>query len=253
MSDIQKIDNIRSFTAEDIKIIRSTIVPGLNDNQLKLFLSVVQRTQLDPFARQIYAFASGDRLNIQTSIDGFRLIAQRSGEYRGQTEPQWCGADGIWKNVWTEKEQPVAARVGVYREGFAQPVYAVANYSFYAQESKNGRKNIWDKGGYFMLAKCAEALALRKAFPQELSGIYTDDEMHQAAQPEKNIESNVQEDPEKAQKIDFGKKWKASEYKTVLESVYGQGPEGLRAGYEVYKTQPGFAEFEAITLEKAVQ
>lgn len=248
MNEIQKLENIRNWTADDIKIIKSTIAPGLNDNQLKLFLSVVERTQLDPFARQIYAFAKGDRVSIQTSIDGFRLIAQRSGEYRGQTEPQWCGTDGVWKTVWTDTAPPVAARVGVYREGFAQPVYAVANYSFYAQNTP-----IWQKGGYFMLAKCAEALALRKAFPQELSGLYTDDEMQQAAPPEKIVEPNVQQDPEKTQKIEFGNKWKASEYKNILENVYGQGADGLRAGYEVYKTQPGFAEFEAITLEKAVQ
>lgn len=248
MNEIQKTENIRKWSDDDIKIIKSTIAPGLSDNQLKLFLSVVDRTKLDPFARQIYAFARGDKVSIQTSIDGFRLIAQRSGEYRGQTEPQWCGTDGVWKTVWTEKEHPVAARVGVYREGFAQPVYAVANYSFYAQNTP-----IWNKGDYFMLAKCAEALALRKAFPQELSGLYTDDEMQQASQIEKIIEPNVQEDPEKAQKIEFGKRWKASEYKTILENVYGQGSDGLRAGYEVYKTQPGFAEFEALTLEKAVQ
>jgi len=142
---------------------------------LQVFFHQSQRTGLDPFARQIYMIERGGRYTIQTSIDGFRIVAQRSGNYGGQTMTEWCGEDGIWKDVWLSKEPPSAARVGVFYKDASNPTYATAKWDSYAQASP-----IWKKMPDLMLAKCAEALALRKAFPNDLSGIYTSEEMAQA-------------------------------------------------------------------------
>lgn len=156
---------------------------------LQVFLHFCQRTGLDPFARQIYMIARGGKFTIQSSIDGLRIVAQRSGNYGGQTAAEWCGADGVWKDVWLEKTPPLAAKIGVFYKDAINPTYAVAKWDSYAQSSP-----IWSKMPDLMLAKCAEALALRKAFPNDLSGIYTGDEMGQAdevkSQPSK--ESAVQ-------------------------------------------------------------
>lgn len=233
----------KELTKEEIELLKKT--SGVSGSDLELYVNVINRTQLNPFARQIYAMQRGGKLSILTSIDGFRLIAERSGKYAGQTEPQWCGPDGVWQTVWVDSKPPFAARIGVYRSDFQAPIYAVANYNFYASENSP----IWKKGAYFMLAKCAEALALRKAFPQELSGLYSDDEMAQAekSEPER---PNVP-DAEIKEKKKFQKLWQESENKETLEKVYGVGPDGLRSGYEAYKTQPGFVEFEALAIEKA--
>ena len=145
---------------------------------LAIFLHHAQKTGLDPFARQIYMIQRGGQYTIQASIDGLRIVAQRSGKYRGQTPAYWCGIDGDWTDVWLQPTPPVAAKVGVYADGFAEPLWAVAKWDSYAQPSSP----IWKKMPDLMLAKCAEALALRKAFPQDLSGVYSDEEMAQADQ-----------------------------------------------------------------------
>ena len=144
--------------------------------ELAVFLHYCQRTGLDPFARQIYMIERGGRYTIQSSIDGLRIVAQRSNEYAGQAGPFWCGADGVWTDVWLQATPPTAAKVGVMRKGFTEVLWAVAKF-----ESYNANSPIWKKMPDLMIAKCAEALALRKAFPNDLSGIYTAEEMEQAA------------------------------------------------------------------------
>jgi phage recombination protein Bet len=179
----------RVFSEDEIDLIKTTICKGASDIELRLFMYQAERTGLDPLARQIYAVKRWDTssqrevMGIQTSIDGFRLIAERSGKYAGQIGPQWCGKDGKWKDVWvTTKEHPVAARVGILRSDFKEPCWGVARFDAYASKKKDGALTImWSKMGDVMIAKCAEALGLRKAFPQELSGLYSDDEMGQTS------------------------------------------------------------------------
>lgn len=191
-------------TPENIELLKQSLADSntkLTDSELGIFLYQAQKTGLDPLARQIYVMKrEGGGVSFMTSIDGQRLVAQRTHEYDGQTPPQWCGPDGVWKEVWLSEDNPAASRVGVYRKGMREPVYAVATWKSYARymdekvwnddtrrKERTGKRvpmGVWGQMGDVMLAKCAEALALRKAFPQELSGLYTPEEMNSDEAPE---------------------------------------------------------------------
>jgi phage recombination protein Bet len=154
-----------------LDLLKRTVAAGTSNDEFDLFCRVAQRAGLDPFARQIYAVMRSGRMTIQTGIDGYRLIADRTGKYAGNDDPRFDeGADG----------RPVKATVTVWKlvGGERVPFTASARWDEYFPGEKQG--TMWQKMPHTMLAKCAEALALRKAFPADLSGIYTAEELDQA-------------------------------------------------------------------------
>ena len=183
----------RSYSEEQVKLIRDVYAKGASEHEFRLFLEVARRKGLDIFQRQIHlvkrwdAKAGREVCEIQTGIDGYRLIADRTGRYEGQQGPYWCGPDGQWVDVWLGQEPPAAAKIGVWRTGCREPFWAVALYSEYVQTYKDKQSQqvkpnpMWARMPANQLTKCAEALALRKAFPAEMSGIYTSEEMAQAS------------------------------------------------------------------------
>lgn len=168
------------WTQEEVQVILSTLSPGLSGNELRLFARICAQSGLDPFSRQIYAIKRAGRMTIQVGIDGYRALAERSGQYAGQLGPFWCGDNGEWTDVWLSKSPPVAAKIGVLRHDFKEPIWAVARLDAYRQSSNV----LWGTMADVLLAKCAESLALRRAFPQMMHGLYTHEEMDQAGPPE---------------------------------------------------------------------
>jgi len=183
--------NPSPLSQDQAALLRRTITKNLTDDEHLLFVQTCERSGLDPFARHIYP-VKREQWNHDTrrkestyaaeaTIDGLRLTAERTQKYGGQLGPEWCGKDGGWRDIWTEDAPPVGARVGIIRTDFQQPVWGKALFSEFVQTYKDGQPTpFWEKMAANQLAKCAEALGFRKAFPREFSGIYTRDEMQQA-------------------------------------------------------------------------
>jgi len=164
------------WTPEQTQLISTTIAPGCSNDELRLFAYACQRTGLDPFSRQIYAIKRGCKLTIQVSIDGLRSIAERTGQLDGSMS-YWCDDDGVWTDVWLSSKPPAAAKTVIHRKGCAHSFSATARFADF-----NAGQGLWAKMPSVMIAKCSEAQALRRAFPADMSGVYSTDEMDQAVE-----------------------------------------------------------------------
>lgn len=177
-TDLVLRDDQTMFDDFQVAALRQIGVDGASNADLAVFFHTCKRTGLDPFARQVYMIRRGGKQTMQTGIDGLRLVAQRTAERTRETfgyeDTMWADESGVWHDVWLSPTPPAAAKVAVVRNGQRFP--AVAMFKEYAQTSPN-----WREKPALMLAKCAEAAALRKAFPMDLSGIYTPDEVHDEA------------------------------------------------------------------------
>lgn len=178
MSNLVLSPEQNGFTPQQVATLKQLGVDKASDGDLQVFFHQCIRTGLDPFAKQIYMVgrwdgrANATRYTIQTGIDGYRLIAERTGKYAGSDE-SWVETNG----------RPVSATVTVRKVvgGVVCDFTATARWEEYVQLGKDGKPmGLWAKMPHRMLSKCAEALALRKAFPQDLSGLYTSEEMSQA-------------------------------------------------------------------------
>lgn len=177
------------FSRDQIDLIKRTVMtPDVTDEELKLFLYTAKVRGLDPLLRQIYGIKRKGKLTIQVGIDGFRLIADRTERYAGNDEPVWHGDAGEKFAAPARASATVWKIVGQSRVSFT----ATARWEEY-YPGEGGDGFMWRKMPFLMLAKCAEAQALRKAFPQQLGGLYVDEEMHQSdVEPRPQVAAKVE-------------------------------------------------------------
>jgi len=170
------------WTQKQVALITRTVAKGATIDELHLFLYTANKVKLDPLAKQIhftkYNTKDGPQMAVITGIDGYRAIAERSGTYAGSDDPVYDG--GKLYEPGKEPNNPSNATATVYRMISKRIVAftATARWKEYFPGEKKGF--MWKKMPYLMLGKVAEALALRKAFPNDLSGLHTADEMAQA-------------------------------------------------------------------------
>lgn len=180
------VDPSTFFSRSQIDLIKRQVAKGVTDDELQLFLYQCARTGLDPLSRQIYALERREKvddrwvskMSIQTGIDGLRLIAERTGRYAPGPENtfEYDSAGNLRKATAYVKK--------LTADGTWHVVSASAFWGEYVATNRDGvPTRIWKEKGHVMLGKCAESLALRRAFPAEMSGIYTGEEMDKSNAP----------------------------------------------------------------------
>lgn len=167
------------FTPEQRQIIRDTYANGASDSEFAVLMEIARARRLNPLFRQIYfvqRYDSQKGRNVwatQVAIDGLRAVAERTGLYAGQDKPVH-----IYDEQDKARKRPICTEVAVWRKDWPRPAIGVAHYSEYVQTKRDGSPTMfWSEKPHVMLAKCAEALALRKAFPEDTSGLYVPEEM----------------------------------------------------------------------------
>lgn len=205
-----------AWTDEQVELIKNTVAKNATDDELKLFLYTAKRTGLDPLTKQIHfvkrGFGDKAQMTVQTGIDGYRAIAERTGQLAGID-------DAVFEGDSPTDQHPTKATVNVYRmvKGLRVAFVASARWEEYAPQGNQAF--MWKKMPYLMLGKCAEALALRKAFPNDLTGLYTNEEMAQADTSPKTIQTTHHEviSPVKAEiRIESQSRIQPTDPKTAL-------------------------------------
>ena len=163
----------KDYDQKKIDLIKRTICKGSTDDELQLFIQACKKTGLDPFMRQIFAVKRWDSqakrevMTIQTGIDGYRLIADRTGRYAPGRNPEF---------TYDDQGKLSSAKAYIKKktlDGTWHEVSSIAFWDEYVQTTKDGNPtHFWKNKGHIMLSKCAETSALRKAFPAELSSIH---------------------------------------------------------------------------------
>ena len=170
--------DMMSFDLGQATLIKRAF-PQLSSDQFLTFMAVSKARGMNPLSGQIYAIPRGGKVTYQISIDGFRAIAVRTGFYAGTDKPIYH---------YDEQGNLAEAEITVYRlvNGERVAIGATA-----ALEEYIGTTPTWKKLPKAMLAKCAESLALRRAFPEDLSGLHSEDEMAQADRKIKDVSNET--------------------------------------------------------------
>ena len=185
--EISPADAFGKLTRNQINLIKTTVAKGASDDELRLFIQVCKGANLNPFMKQVHLIPRWDSRSgkevrtIQVGIDGFRAVAESSGMYAGNDDPIFAETKVI--QAKTKKiDVPLTAKVTVYKllQGKPYAFSATARWDEYYPGERIGFQ--WHIRPYLMLGKCAEALALRKAFPKLLSGMYAQEEMDKTIQ-----------------------------------------------------------------------
>jgi phage recombination protein Bet len=178
LAKAERVDVSVRFTAEQKRVILDTCCGGASADEAAALIAIAEARGLNPILGECYfvkrydAQARRDRWAVQAAIDSFRIKAEQTGLYAGQDEPEY---------EYDQNRNVTLARVRVYRKDWPRPAVGVARWEEYVQTTREGAPTkFWKQMPHNQLAKCAEALALRKAFPAVLAKVYTPEEMAQA-------------------------------------------------------------------------
>jgi phage recombination protein Bet len=172
---------------ELIDVLRNSLYPGAKPESIKLVLGYCRARGLDPMKKPVHVVpmynreAGGVIDVVMPGVNSYRTDAARTGEYVGKSEPEY-GPDTTKSLGGVETTFPLWCKIVVKRliHGkeceFVAKEYWLENYATKKRDTQ-APNDMWFRRPYGQLAKCAEAQALRMAFPEETGGTNTNDEM----------------------------------------------------------------------------
>lgn len=194
-------------TDQSLDLLRRVKYPNLTDDEWSYFLCICDQKGIEPLSEMLVPVPSFDErrgrgdLKIIATIDALRLLAVRTRRYRGPVGPSWFDKSGAAFDVWPHPYPPLAAQVGVIRKGFRETVWGKALFDSYCQYEDDRGKRVptwyWLLHGANAIAKCAEALAIRRAFPEVTHGLYLREELARTHDIQLGAPADVQPSPEK--------------------------------------------------------
>lgn len=156
----------RSLSVIDNKrLLLNTVAKGATESEFEMFLEFCKSTGLNPYKKEIWFIKTGQGVQMMTGINGFLAIANRNPNY-----------DGMEVSIEEQDGKLISATAKVYRKDRKYPSCATVYFNEYFKPTKFGN-GMWEKMPKMMLQKVAKSVALREAFPQELGGLYTEEEM----------------------------------------------------------------------------
>lgn len=176
---LDMVVELTGYQPAEIALIARTVAVDAPLQELAVFLHACRQLKLDPLLRQAYWIRRGNppKGTLQVGIDGFRAIAERTGYYAGSEPAEYRDWTKIDDGKQGELRVPGVARVRVWKvvEGRNAAFTGEAAWpEFYPGPGPAGA--MWRKMPRHQLAKCAEAQALRKAFPALLAAVSMSEE-----------------------------------------------------------------------------
>lgn len=177
---VKTTTNAIDYTRKDLlETIRKTVAQNATDAEFAMFVEFCKGTGLNPFKKEVWFIKTQGYTNkygkwvegkvqMMTGINGFYAIANSHQQYDGMEETQ------IEKD---DKGNILRAIAKVWRKDRRFPSVGVAEWKEYFPGKTDKGNSIWETKPSVMIAKVAESIALRKAFPNELNGLYTAEEM----------------------------------------------------------------------------
>lgn len=213
-----------NYTDAELKAMKQEYAKNASQQQFDLWLAECRNRGLVPVKDVVLQIRATKEWNPETrtkefvkkavhitTIQALRKLAERTGKYAGQLPSVWVYLDDAGnpaiqsdvplpdKNSLSQPRRPWAAKASVVRHGFPNPITVPARFEAYAQYFSDGSSqqlnSTWANRGPEQLEKCAEALALRKAFPEELGGLYLQEEFTD----EETVTATAQPDVQKTE------------------------------------------------------
>ena len=216
MSAVMKQADHLPAISEDalVEVLSGSLYPGAAHNSVVMVLAYCKAAQLDPMLKPvhivpIYQKGRGMVDTVMPGIGLYRIQAARTGQYAGISDPEY-GPSITAKLGAVEVTYPEWCRVTVKRQmsnGLVAEFTAnerwLENYATAAKDTI-APNSMWKRRAFAQLAKCAEAQALRKAFP-EVGSAPTADEMEGKSfeEPAKDISPTRQTQQEPDAKPDY--------------------------------------------------